>query len=184
MSGKTRLADFSNPQYRVGAPKLIWALWHVIGYVFFSSFLPGSVWRRILLRTFGAKLGKGVIIKPGVIIKFPWKFSTGSHVWIGEKVWIDNLDAVHLEDNVCISQRATLVCGNHDYTSPTFDLITKPILIEEGAWVGSAAWVGPGTIIRSHAVLSANSTATGELEAYGIYTGNPAIHRKTRVIKP
>lgn len=183
MSGKTQLSSFKNTDYKIGAPRIIWAFWHLANYLLFSSFLPGSSWRRVLLRIFGARIGKGVIIKPGVMIKFPWKLSIGNDVWIGEKVWIDNLDSVHIADNVCISQRATLICGNHDYSSSSFDLITKPILIEEGAWIGSAAWVGPGTIIKSHAVLTAHSTATGILEPFGIYTGNPAIHRKTRNIK-
>ncbi len=82
------------------------------------------------LRVFGATVGKGVIIRPTVNIKYPWKLKIGNHCWIGESVWIDNLDQVTMEDNVCISQGAYLLCGNHNYKSTSFDLMTAPIYLQ------------------------------------------------------
>ena len=58
------------------------------------SWFPISGFKRFLLRLFGAKIGKGVVIKPCVNIKYPWKLRIGNYVWIGENVWIDNLDTV------------------------------------------------------------------------------------------
>jgi putative colanic acid biosynthesis acetyltransferase WcaF len=135
-----------------------------------------------LLRLFGAKIGKGVIIKPNVNIKYPWMLTIEDHCWIGEAVWIDNLDQVTIESHVCVSQGALLLCGNHNYKSPSFDLIVKPIVLKQGAWVGAKSIVGPGVTMFEHAILALGSTATQNLDANSIYRGNPAVKVKHRDI--
>lgn len=131
---------------------------------------------------FGADIGKGVVIKPGVNIKSPWLLTIGDHVWIGENAWIDNLVRVRIGNSACISQGAMLLTGNHDYTKSSFDLITGEIILEEGVWIGAKAVVCPGVICRSHAVLTVSSVASSELEAYSIYRGNPAVKIRDRKI--
>ena len=179
---KTDLKNFKNTAYQPGSA-FKRAIWFVINNIFFRSYaFPFYGLKTFLLKSFGAKIGTGVIIKPGVNIKYPWFLSIGDHVWIGESVWIDNLAPVTIGDNVCISQGAFLLTGNHDYSSSSFDLITKPINIEAGAWIGAKAIVCPGVNCGSHAVLSVGSIATQSLEAYGIYQGNPALKVKERKI--
>lgn len=138
-----------------------------------------KVW---MLRQFGAKIGRGVLIKPSVHIKFPWKLTIGDHVWIGEKVWIDNLAPVQIGSHTCLSQGAMLLCGNHNYKNLAFDLITGPITLEEGVWIGAKAIVCPGVTAHSHAVLTVGSVAADDLAPYQIYQGNPAIKKKERII--
>jgi putative colanic acid biosynthesis acetyltransferase WcaF len=135
-----------------------------------------------VLRAFGAKVGRGVVIKPRVTITFPWKLTVGDHVWLGEECWLLNLAPITIDSHVCISQRAFLCTGNHNYKSPVFDLMVKPIHVEPGAWVGACAFVGPGVTVGSHAVLAAGSVATKNLEPFGIYQGNPAALVKKRII--
>lgn len=135
-----------------------------------------------VLRCFGARVGRGVVIKPQAKITFPWKLNIGDHVWLGEECWLLNLAPVEIASNVCISQRAFLCTGNHDYKSPTFDLIAQPIRVQGGAWIGANAFVGPGVTVGSHAVLTAGSVATKDLEPYGIYQGNPAVLIKERTV--
>tara|TARA_B100000809_G_scaffold264490_2_gene320475 strand:+ start:1014 stop:1424 length:411 start_codon:yes stop_codon:yes gene_type:complete len=135
------------------------------------------------LRLFGAKIGKGVVIKPKVNIKYPWKLSIGDYSWIGEKVWIDNLDHVTIGKNCCLSQEAMLLSGNHDYSNPSFDLIVKPIILNDGSWVGAKSVVCPGVTLYEHAILAVGSIATKNLEANSIYQGNPAIKIKDRIIE-
>jgi putative colanic acid biosynthesis acetyltransferase WcaF len=93
------------------------------------------------------------------------------------------LDRIVIGSNVCISQRAFLCTGNHNHRLPTFDLIVKPITIEDGAWLGAGSWVGPGIKIGSHSVLTASSVMTGDMEPWGIYQGNPAQFVKRRNIE-
>lgn len=177
----TDLKRFDNSWYKPGSTAKR-ALWYVISALLFETAFPVSGLKRALLRLFGARVGQGVVIKPHVRIKYPWKLAIGDHAWIGEDVWIDNLDAVDIGANSCISQGALLLCGNHNYTKSTFDLMTGPITLEEGAWVGAKCVVCPGVTLHSHAVLTVGSIATKTLEAYGIYSGNPAVKVKERVI--
>ena len=139
--------------------------------------------KRAILKLFGADVGIGVIIKPNVNIKYPWKLKVGDYVWIGEGVWIDNLDFVSIGSHSCISQGALLLCGNHDYSKSSFDLMVKPIVLEEGVWIGAKSVVCPGVIIGSHGVLSAGSVLFNDINPYEIYRGNPAEKIKTRSIK-
>lgn len=181
---RTNLANFQNPDFDRGAPRWKEMLWLSVNALFLIN--PLSVISRVKvfwLRVFGAKVGKGVLIKPGVHIKFPWKLTIGNHCWIGEKVWIDNLAEVIIQDHVCISQGALLLCGNHNYKKTTFDLIAQPIVLEEGVWIGAKAVVCPGVVCHSHAVLAVGSVATKDLEAYSIYQGNPAVKVRERIME-
>lgn len=180
--GKTKLAAFDNSEYRPGS-KLKLFLWYFVNVFFFLNPLifssPLKVW---LLKVFGAKVGHGVTIKPQVSIKYPWFLSIGDYSWIGEKAWIDNLAPVAIHANVCISQGAMLLTGNHNYKKSSFDLITGEIILEEGVWIGAQAVVCPGVTCSSHAVLSVGSVATKDLEAYYIYQGNPGEKVRKRII--
>ena len=179
------LASFSNPEFDRGASRFKEALWVLASYFFFAPPLPWpSALRVFCLRLFGATVGCGVVIKPRVKITFPWKLTLGDHVWLGEECWLLNLERITIADSVCISQRALLCTGNHNYKSPTFDLIVKPIQVEAGAWIGAGALVGPGVTVGTHAVLAMGSVATDDLQSYGIYRGNPAMWVKERVFNP
>jgi putative colanic acid biosynthesis acetyltransferase WcaF len=160
------------------------SLWLVTSLLFFQTQVPWpSALKRLLLRCFGAKVGHGVVIKPNTRIKYPWRLCVGEHAWIGETVWIDNLDRVTIGANCCISQGAYLLTGNHDYSKSTFNLITEPIILEEGVWIGAKAIVGPGVTCQSHSVLAAGSNTFADLKAMGIYQGNPATWKRQRDIK-
>lgn len=128
-------------------------------------------------------MGVGLVIKPNVNIKYPWKLSIGNHVWIGEKVWIDNLDHVTIGDNCCISQGAMLLCGSHDYRKEAFDLIVKPIVLEDGVWIGAKAVVCQGVVCKSHSLLSVGSVASTSLLPYSIYRGIPAVKVRERIVE-
>jgi putative colanic acid biosynthesis acetyltransferase WcaF len=171
---RPRLADFAAPQFSRGRPAVIEALWLVVQWMFVASWLPGSAHRRLLLRLFGARIGKGVVIKQRVRVKFPWRLSVGDHTWIGEDVWIDNLALVTIGADCCLSQGAYLCTGSHDWSRSSFDLITKPIVIGEGAWIAARAVVGPGVEVGEGAVLGLGSAATRDLAPWQVHLGVPA----------
>ncbi|HOE65795.1 MAG TPA: putative colanic acid biosynthesis acetyltransferase [Candidatus Hydrogenedentes bacterium] len=183
MHNRVDLSTYSPKGFARGASAIAEALWLVVRSALFLH-IPFGLYgfKRWTLRRFGAHVGKGVVIKPGVKITFPWKLRIGDHAWLGEDCWILNLDDVFIGDHVCISQRAMICAGSHDYKSPSFDLITSPIRLEAGAWIAANCWVGPGVTIGAHAVLGAGSVTSKDLEPYGIYQGNPAVKVKTRTI--
>jgi putative colanic acid biosynthesis acetyltransferase WcaF len=180
---KTELQHYDNSWYNTGAGAAKRLLWYFANVLFIRNTLnPSSRIKVNVLKAFGAKIGHGVMIKPGVNVKYPWNLEIGDYAWIGENVWIDNLVKVKIGAHVCISQGAMLLCGNHDYKKPTFDLIVGDITLEDGVWVGAQSTVCPGVTLHSHAVLSVNSVASHDLEAYSIYQGVPAVKVRDRKI--
>uniref|UniRef100_Q01XK0 Transferase hexapeptide repeat containing protein n=1 Tax=Solibacter usitatus (strain Ellin6076) TaxID=234267 RepID=Q01XK0_SOLUE len=178
------LSKFTNSWYSPGRSRNFQALWYAVGLpILRSCWVPSYSVRRQVLRLFGAKIGCGVVIKPGVRVKYPWFLEIGDHSWIGEDVWIDNLALVQIGANVCLSQGAYLCTGNHDWSDPAFGLIVQPIVIHAGAWVGAKTIVGPGAVIGLQAIATAGSVVTGNLDPDTIYSGNPAVARKARVIR-
>jgi putative colanic acid biosynthesis acetyltransferase WcaF len=177
------LSTFNNSWYKPGS-RVKRFFWYFINLLFFKSGLfPFYGLKVFLLKLFGAKIGTGVCIKPHVNIKYPWLLDIGNHVWIGENVWLDNLSMVTIGNHVCISQGALLLCGNHDYTQKSFDLFVKPIIINDGVWVGAKCIVFGGVICASHSVFAAGSHVSISSEAFCIYAGNPIVKIKTRIFK-
>ncbi|HEU4554240.1 MAG TPA: WcaF family extracellular polysaccharide biosynthesis acetyltransferase [Chitinophaga sp.] len=180
---QTELSKFTTGNYHPGAGKLKVLIWYFFNYGVMNSAFPWPYGiKSALLRMFGARVGKGLVIKTKVRIKNPWRLTIGDHCWIGESVWIDNLEDVVLGNNVCVSQGALLLTGNHDYKKSDFPYRLGKITIEDGVWIGAQAVVCPGVVCRSHAILTVGSVATRELEPWGIYSGNPAVAVRERVI--
>ncbi len=180
---KTDLSLYNNDHYKPGGA-LKRMVWYVVSWVLFQNYIfPVSSLKVMTLRFFGAKIGRGVTIKPAVNIKYPWFLEIGDHVWVGEKVWIDNLESTRIGSHVCLSQGAMLLTGNHNYKKPKFDLITQGIVLEDGVWIGAQATVCPGIVCKSHSILSVGSVATSHLEPYTVYMGNPAGPVRKREFK-
>jgi putative colanic acid biosynthesis acetyltransferase WcaF len=177
------LSRFTTGRFDRGAGVVKEGLWLVVSLILFRLCPFGfSALKRTVLRVFGAEVGCNVTIKPKVNITFPWKLVVGDHVWLGEECWLLNLERIVIGNHVCVSQRAFLCTGSHDYKRVTFDLITRPIKLEDGVWVGAGGWIGPGVTLGAHAVLTAGSVATTDLTANGIYRGNPAVLVRRRAI--
>jgi putative colanic acid biosynthesis acetyltransferase WcaF len=179
-----RLSTFENSWYRPGPSRFVQALWFFAGLPLLRcTLLPSSSIRVLLLRLFGARIGTGVVIRPGVRVKYPWNLTLGNHCWIGEDSWIDNLASVSAGNDVCISQGAYLCTGNHDWSDPSFGLIVRPICIEDGAWVGARAVLAPGVNLGVEAIAGLGSVVTRSIPSQEIHAGNPATfiaHRKFR----
>lgn len=133
------------------------------------------------MRMFGARIGRGVVIKPGVHVKYPWRLVIGNHTWLGERCWIDNFVEVTIGSNVCISQGAYLCTGNHDWTDPAMGLVVKPITIADGAWVAAFSRIAPGVSIGEGSVVTLGSVLLTDAEPGGIYSGNPATKVRERI---
>ncbi|MCG8576080.1 MAG: WcaF family extracellular polysaccharide biosynthesis acetyltransferase [Flavobacteriales bacterium] len=174
------LSSFNNDWYKPGNP-LKRGLWYFFNaFYILNPYNPLGGLRKFVLRLFGAKIGKGVVIKPRVNIKYPWKLKVGDYTWIGEGVWIDNLGEVEIGSNVCISQGALLLCGNHDYKKASFDLMVGDIKLEDGVWIGAKSIVTGGVTCHSHSILATASVTSSDLDAYKIYRGNPAEYVRDR----
>jgi putative colanic acid biosynthesis acetyltransferase WcaF len=179
--GRVRLSTFDNAWFDPGRGRAVRLAWMLVNAAFLLSALPWPYRLKVaLLRLFGARVGQGVVIKPRVNVKYPWRLAIGDHAWIGEAAWIDSLAQVTIGADTCLSQGCVIETGNHDWSRPGFDLVVKPVVLEEGAWAAVGSLLLPGSRLASHAVLGAGSVLSGDTEPYGVYVGIPAVKVKER----
>lgn len=161
-------------------------LWNVVWLILFHP-TPSRVrlfnrWRKLLLRLFGAKLGKRSVVLSSCRIWQPWNLVVGDYSTLDERVECYSVDKIEIGSQCVVSQGTMLCCASHDITSPIMELTYKPIVIESQAWVAARAFIGPGVIIGEGAVVGACAVVTKDVEPWSVVAGNPARVIKKRVI--
>jgi len=172
---------YKTPKGFRGKSKLTVQLWWVVQAVFFRlspQFLYG--WRRFLLRSFGAKIGKNVIIRPSASITYPWKLAIGDYSWIGDDVVLYTLGPIEIGANAVISQRSYLCTGTHDYLSEDFRIYAQKITVGNHCWLATDVYVAPDVTIGDYTVVGARSSVHKDLPEGKICLGNPAKVIKDR----
>jgi putative colanic acid biosynthesis acetyltransferase WcaF len=180
------LSIYDNSDFDRGAPRWKEAVWILVRFLFFQNALPWpSPLRCALLRAFGAKIGRGVVIRANVNISFPWRLTIGDHVWIGEDVGILTLARVTIESNVCISQRTYLCTGSHDFRQKDFKLQVAPITVRSGSWIAGCAFIAQGVEIGHDSVVSAGAVVFDNIPPNSFVRGNPAqvVERKKQKVE-
>lgn len=176
------LSKFRLPKNFRGKNAFIVQLWWMIQATLFRlspQFMYG--WRRFLLRLFGAKVGKKVIVRPTVRITYPWKVSIGDYSWIGDDVVLYSLGEIEIGNHVVISQKAYLCTGSHDYKEEDFPIFAKKIKIKDECWLATDVFVAPGITIDHGTVIGARSSVYSDMPAYKVCIGNPAKVTQDRV---
>lgn len=164
--------------------KIARMVWYFVQATFFRLSLHNAYgWRALLLRMFGAKLGRHVRIRRTVRIEIPWHLRIGDGTVVGDFAILYSLGRITLGRNVTISQYAHVCAGTHDLTTREFTLICTPITLGDDVWVAADAFVGPGVTIGERTVLGARSNAFGDLPAGVIAVGSPAKAIKPRVLR-
>jgi putative colanic acid biosynthesis acetyltransferase WcaF len=154
-------------------PRWVVYLWALCELVFITNpFQVSSQLRVRVLRLFGARIGDGVIMRPRLRVKFPWKLSVGERSWIGEGVWIHNQDRIEIGSDVVVSQESFLTTGTHAFRSD-MALETSPVVIEDGVWITTRCMVLAGSRIGSSALILPNTVVHGEVPAGTLY-GTPS----------
>ena len=134
--------------------------------------IPISSVRAVLLRAFGAKIGKNCRMLHAMRVKSPWNLEIGDKTWIGQDVWIYNQAMVRIGSNVVVSQGTFMTCGSHDSVH-NMDLRVAPIVIEDGAWITSKCFIQKGVTIGRSALVTPLSVVHQSIEAESVYGGNP-----------
>jgi putative colanic acid biosynthesis acetyltransferase WcaF len=143
---------------------------------------PCFGWRRLVLRCFGATVGKNVNLYPSTRIYYPWNLIAGDWSAIGEDALIYNLGLVTLGQRVTVSHQAHLCAGTHDYTRSDLPLVKPPIVIRDQAWICADAFIGPGVTVGEGAVVGARAVVTKDVEPWMVVAGNPARVIKKRIL--
>lgn len=176
------LDKYHTPKNFRGRSKVTVQLWWIVQAIFFRcspQFLYG--WRRFLLRSFGATIGKNVIIRPSVKITYPWKLTIGDYSWVGDDVVLYTLGEIEIGAHAVISQKGYICTGTHDYTSSDFKIYAQKITIGEKCWLATDVYVAPGVSIGQGTVVGARSSVFKDLPEGKICIGNPAKPIRDRV---
>ena len=182
MASSHSLSGFTGVNYDRGRSTVWQVAWLIASsLVVMHWWCPRSV-RIAILRRFGAEIGEGVIVRHRVRIHWPWKLSVGDNSWVGEGVWILNLEPVRIGSNVCVSQDVLLCTGSHDRHSPTFEFDNAPITVEDDAWVAARATVLRGCTIGRGAVIGATALVTADVPAHEVVLAPRAESRGTRSV--
>ncbi len=131
-------------------------------------------WRCLLLRLFGAQIGKAVRISGSAKVWQPWKLSVGDNSWIDGHVSLYSVDEIRIGRNVVVSEGAFLCTASHDIRSEAFELVTKSITIQDAAWICARAIILPGVVVREGGVVGAGAVAVSDVEQWSVVGGNPA----------
>ncbi|RDV28130.1 colanic acid biosynthesis acetyltransferase WcaF [Alteromonas aestuariivivens] len=175
------LSLFKVPGDFRGRSAFIVQLWWFVSATLFK-FSPQFAygWRRMLLRMFGAKIGKGVIVRPTARITYPWKLSIGDFSWVGDHVELYTLGEISIGRNSVVSQRSYLCTGSHDLKSLSFDIYQQPIVIEDEVWIATDVFVAPGVTIGTGTVIGARSSIFKDVQGGVIYMEKRAVVTKAR----
>lgn len=168
------------PNFRGRSAVYVQLWWLVQSLLFHTSpqFLYG--WRRWLLKLFGARVGQGVMLRPSVVVTYPWNVSIGASSWIGDNVTIYSLAAVSIGSNTVVSQGCYLCAASHDYQDASFPIYGEPINLEPEVWLCARAFVHPGVTIGRGAVVAACSVVTKDVAPLTIVAGMPAKPVRSR----
>jgi putative colanic acid biosynthesis acetyltransferase WcaF len=178
-----RLDTFRLPKNFRGRPAVIVQLWWLIQSTFFAwspQFMYG--WRRFLLRLFGAKVGKRVLIRSSVKVTYPWKVTIGDYSWIGDDVVLYSLGEIKIGEHTVVSQKSFICTGSHDYAILSFEIFSQPVEIGDEVWIASDVFLAPGVRVGDGSVVGMRSTVLHDLPPGKICYGNPAEAVKDRPV--
>jgi putative colanic acid biosynthesis acetyltransferase WcaF len=181
---RIRLDLFTPGTFDRGRPFATEIAWLLVKRVFFLSSLPWPMrLKRALLRAFGARIGRGLYLRPRVNIHFPWRLQVGDHCWIGEGCEILNFEAFTMADHSALAHFVYVAAGSHDISSPTMAYQHAPVSIGTGAWVASRAFLGPGVHVGDYAVVAAGAVVVRDVAPHDIVGGSPARPLGRRTIR-
>ncbi len=158
-----KLAGFTGDGYDKGRGPVWQALWVITSAVMVERIWCSSRLRVLLLRLFGAHIGKRVLVRHHVRVHWPWKLSVADDVLIGVDAWLLNLEPITIGSNVCISQGVFLCTGSHRFDSPTFEFDNGPIVVEDGVWIASRATVLRGVTVGRGSLIGAMALVSGSV---------------------
>lgn len=165
--------------------KLRRLLWLTV-WTMFAKWTPYFVcrrWRVFLLSLFGMKHKEHVGVYPSCKVWAPWNVEMGSYVAIDDEVNLYSTAKIKIGTKVAISREAFICTASHDITKPNRPLVTAPITIGDGVWIGARAIVLPGVTIGEGAVVAAGAVVTKDVEPWAVVGGNPAKFIKKRVLE-
>jgi maltose O-acetyltransferase len=114
----------------------------------------------------------------------------GADTFIGHETLIVGGDSAITIGNCCdISSRVTILSGSHEIVAggprAAGPGLSRPIVIEDGVWIGAGAIIIGGVRVGQHSVIGAGSVVVRDIPPYVVAVGSPCrfMRRITDEIK-
>ncbi len=109
----------------------------------------------------------------------------GANVTIGNRFTVLCADFIEIQNNCLIASDVFITSENHGMNPEISDnyanqpLVSKPIVIEEGCWLGEKVCVLPGVRLGKRSIAATGSVITRSFPPYSLVGGVPAKLLKT-----
>ena len=152
--------------------KVLRVLWTTVARAVWIVLPPA---RPGLIRLFGGRAGRNCRLARSVQIAIPWNVRLGDDVEVGEHAVLYSLGEITLGDSVVIDYGAHLCAGTHDMRDSRFPLLTPPITIGRGCFVGIDAFIGPNVTLGDGCRVWPRASVYRDCDGGVELRGNPAI---------
>ena len=142
-------------------------------YKFNRAYPFSDEYNSLLKDLFRGNIGENSIVTSplqGVCFE---RITIGKNVYINSNLLVMARGGITIEDNVQIAANVQLLTNNHDEYERAV-LLTKPIVVKNGAWIGAGASILPGVTVGKHAIVGAASVVTKDVPDYAVVVGIPA----------
>lgn len=141
--------------------------------------------KKLFLAVMGAKIGKGVVIYPGVWISPGRNLTIGDEVDLAKDVIITSSGGVFIGDRTLIGYRTQIFSANHEIPPigqkiPISGNVLAPVRIDKDVWIGANCIITPGVTVGEGAIIAAGSVVTKDVSPNSIVGGVPAKLIKMR----
>jgi putative colanic acid biosynthesis acetyltransferase WcaF len=169
-----QLDEADRSGFTYGRSRFLVLLWFTIQDTLFRfSPVPCYGFRRWLLKLFGCRIGKGVVVRPRARLHYPWRIEIGDYASVGDDVWLYSIAPITIGSHAVISQRSFLCTASHDYLDPHFKTTSAPIVVGDGVWIAADVFINPGVTIGDNAVIGARSSVFQDMPGDKICYGSP-----------
>lgn len=151
-----------------------WVLDLELLIVTLSGCVPSHLFRLLIYRLAGMKIGKDSRIHMGARFFYLPNIQIGTGTIIGDHVFLDGRDKLLIGNHVDIASSVMIYSSEHDVNSEDFHAISAPVEIEDYVFIGPRAIILPGVRIGKGAVVGAGAVVTKNVDEYQIVGGVPA----------
>jgi len=139
-----------------------------------SGLVPAHLFRLLMYKAAGMKIGKGSRIHIGARFFYPANVKIGEDSIIGDNAFLDGRDKLTIGNHVDIASEVMIYNSEHDVTAEDFHAISAPVEIGDYVFIGPRVIILPGVKISKGAVVAAGAVVTKDIGEFAIVGGVPA----------
>jgi maltose O-acetyltransferase len=133
--------------------------------------------RTAAMRSLGARIGPGSALHGGSYFTIPARLTVGTNCFINRSCYVDLQATVTIGDEVTIGHGTTIITSHHEIGPSqrrAGKVVAKPVVINDGVWIGANVTIMPGVTIGQGAVVGAGAVVIHDVGQDACVVGVPA----------